>query len=117
MAEKNVLERSGACKAAVVCCNVLETATTAATLPAGAVSGDRGHVFDAADLQWKRKATAGKSENRGFADGTGEVLGYQQKGVGLIRCRVQTQTVNERRPPSAFCSCVFSLIFDMFGGF
>ena len=34
---------------------VLETATTAATLPAGAVSGDRGHVFDAADLKRKRR--------------------------------------------------------------
>lgn len=79
MAEKNVLERFGAYKAAVVCCNVLETATTATTLPAGAVSGDRGHVFDAADLQWKRKAIAGISE-----DGTGEVFGCQQQGVRLI---------------------------------
>lgn len=31
---------------------VLETATTAATLPAGAVSRDRGDIFDAADLNW-----------------------------------------------------------------
>lgn len=30
---------------------VLETATTAATLPAGAVGRDRGHIFDAADLK------------------------------------------------------------------
>lgn len=38
---------------------VLETATTAATLPAGAVSRDRGHIFDAADLkesEWRQGA-------------------------------------------------------------
>lgn len=36
-------------------CNVLETATTATTLPAGAVSGDRGDIFNAADLKWRNK--------------------------------------------------------------
>lgn len=30
----------------------LETATTATTLPAGAVSRDRGNIFNAADLKW-----------------------------------------------------------------
>lgn len=38
---------------------VLETATTAAALPAGAVSRDRGHIFDAADLEetdWRQGA-------------------------------------------------------------
>lgn len=45
---------------------VLKTATTAATLPAGAVSRDRGDVFDAADL-------AGADHERGARLGWDEI--------------------------------------------